>query len=155
MATAMKKDRIKSALLIGAAGGAFWSLLGYVFYFMNFSKIGPAIVVRPLFATEMADKPIAHFAGIVVFTALSIVFALLYVARFSKYYTPWIGVAGGALLFGLFYYAVNPLLRLTSQPLHQMGMNTFTTQLCLFILHGLFVGFSLSAEYSSKERKAK
>lgn len=148
-------DRIKFATLVGTIGGVFWSMIGYAFYLMNFSKIGPSVIVSPMFAEETATKPIAQFVGIAVFAALSILFSILYVFLFSKYYTPWIGVVSGALLFVLFFYGVNPLLQLTDEPLLQIGINTFTTMLCLFVLYGLFIGFSLSAEYSGKEDEAK
>ncbi|RKD25562.1 hypothetical protein BEP19_01050 [Ammoniphilus oxalaticus] len=146
-------EKMKKALVVGAVGGLFWSLLGYAFYSMNFTKLGPAVVVSPFFVSKAADKPLAQFTGMAVITALSIGFALLYVYLFSKYYTPWIGIASGVVLFALFFYALNPLFQWTKKPLHQIGMNTFSTTLSLFLLYGLFVGFSLSAEFSSKEPK--
>lgn len=143
--------KIRTALEIGAFGGAFWSLLGYIAYFLNFSSIGPSIFIRPFVTKAFADRPLAQFMGVAVATLFGMLFALVYVFTLSRFYQPWISVGCGAALFVLFYYVIAPLFSITSRPLHHLGTNTFSTQLCLFILFGLFVGFSLSAEFSSKE----
>ncbi len=151
----VNQRKLRSAFLIGAVGGTFWAFVGYAAYFMNFTKLGPSLFVKPFIPQESLDQPFAHFMGIGVAIVLSILVSLAYVFTLSKFYSPLIGVAlgGGAFLF--FFYAVSPLLGLTRQPIHLIGMNTFATELCLFILWGLFIGFSLSAEFSSNNNAVR
>lgn len=151
----LPKRKMKSALLVGFVGGMFWSIIGYALYFMNFTKLGPSIFAKPFFSSQVLDKPWAHFIGIGIITFLSIGIALLYVFTLSQFYTPWLGLGLGAGLFAVFFYVVSPMLRLLDKPIHQIGMNTFSTELCLFLLYGLFIGLTLATEYSSSEGKAK
>jgi hypothetical protein len=150
-----KRHKITAALQTGAIGGAFWSLMGYIAYFINFSSVGPSIFIRPFVTKAFADRPLAQFMGIGAAMIFGIVFALLYAFTLSRFYQPWLGIGCGAALFVLFYYVIAPMFSITTKPLHHLGSNTFSTQLSLFILFGLFVGFSLSAEFSSKEEPAK
>ena len=145
------RRKIKSAVVVGGVGGAFWSFIGYAAYFMNFTLIGPSIWIKPFVTEDFLVQPLAHLIGIAVGTFLSILVAFLYAFTLAKYYAPWIGLGFGLALFLLTYYVINPLLALTKKPIHNMGVNTFTTEICLFLLFGLFIGFSLSVEYSSKE----
>ena len=151
----LQKSKIKTALVVGLVGGIFWSLIGYALYYMNFTTLGPSIFAKTFVNPNLVNKPWVQMMGVAVITLLSLAFALLYVFTLSKYYTPWIGVASGIVLFLLFFYGASPLFGLTVKPIHEMGMNTFTTEFCLFLLYGLFIGFSLSAEFSSNEEKAK
>ncbi|RXT13766.1 YqhR family membrane protein [Ammoniphilus sp. CFH 90114] len=151
----VKMRKIKAAMIIGGIGGAFWTMLGYVAYFMNFTKVGPSLFVTPFFQPELVDRPLAQFTGVGFATVLSILVALAYVFTLARFYSPWIGIGLGVGGFGFFYYVLNPLIGFTNKPIHVLGMNTFTTELCLFILWGLFVGFSLSTEFASKEGAAR
>ncbi|WP_134698828.1 YqhR family membrane protein [Ammoniphilus sp. YIM 78166] len=151
----VKERKLKSALMIGAVGGAFWTLVGYAAYFMNFSKLGPSLFAKPFISQESLDQPFAHFMGIGVAIVFSILVSLAYVFTLAHFYSPLIGVALGGGVFLLFFYGLSPLLGLTKQPIHLIGMNTFATELCLFILWGLFIGFSLSTEFSSRDNAVR
>ncbi|MEW9669598.1 YqhR family membrane protein [Ammoniphilus sp. 3BR4] len=146
-----KARKIRSSLIVGGVGGAFWAMLHYVAYYMNFTKIGPSIYVAPFFQSDAVNRPLAQLAGVGVATVLSMGIALAYVFSLAEFYSPWIGIGLGIGMFGIFYYGVSPLLALTKKPIHVLGMNTFATELSLYILWGLFVGFSLSTEFSSKK----
>lgn len=150
-----RTKKIKTAILIGVVGGIFWAAMNYVLYFMNFTFISPSVFIKPFILSNGTDRPMIQLMGIGVAAILSIGFALAYVFTLSRFYSPWIGIGAGTALFGIFYYILSPLLNLTEKPIHQIGMNTFATELCLFILYGLFIGFSLSSEFSSKKEGAK
>ncbi len=151
----IKAKKIKAALQIGAVGGIFWAAMNDVLYFMNFTLINSSVFMKPFIQPSGADRPVLQLMGIGVAAILSILFALAYVFTFSRFYSPWIGIATGGALFVIFYYILSPIFDLTEKPIHQIGMNTFATELCLFILYGLFIGFSLSSEFSSKKERAK
>jgi hypothetical protein len=150
-----RNQKIKTALSVGVAGGLFWSIVESIAHYINFTTIGPSILIAPFVTSTFSHKPIAHLIGILAATILAVLFSLVYVFTLSRFYHPLIGVACGLVLFAIFYYVLVPVLSLTNKPIHQMGANNFTTQLCLFVLFGLFVGFSLSTEYSSNENQAK
>lgn len=150
-----RTSKIRTAIQIGAVGGIFWAAVNYVLYFMNFTYISSSVFIKPFIQPSSADKPMTQLIGIGFAAILSILFALAYVFTLSRFYSPWIGIGTGAALFAIFYYILSPLFHLTEKPIHQIGMNTFATELCLFILYGLFVGFSLSSEFASKKERAK
>ncbi|HJV45017.1 MAG TPA: YqhR family membrane protein [Bacillota bacterium] len=152
--TNIKAKKIRSAVSVGASGGLFWSFVCYLLHFLNFTSIGPSVLIQP-FWDGMGHRPLAHILGMGVAAILGILFAVIYVFTMSKFYQPFIGVAYGIVLFAIFFYLFNPIFSLTNKPIHQMGINTFATMLCLFVLFGLFIGFSLSVEFSSKEGSAK
>lgn len=150
-----KTNKIKTAIQFGAVAGIFWAAINYVLYFMNFTFISSSVFIQPFIHSSSADKPMTQLMGIGVAALLSILFALAYTFTLSRFYSPWIGIGAGGALFGIFFYILSPLFHLTEKPIHKIGMNTFATELCLFILYGLFLGFSLSSEFSSKKERAR
>jgi hypothetical protein len=151
----LRNRKIKSALAIGAVGGLFWSLVGYLSYFMNFTVLGPSMWIRPFVSETFVDKPLAHLLGVVVATGLSILVGLSYVFLLSRFYSPLIGILYGGALFLIVHYMLNPLFHFSEKQVHNLGLNTFVSEICLFILYGLFIGFSLSTEFSSKGKSAQ
>lgn len=149
-ATAQRRKKVKEAIIVGLFGAIIWNLLGYVAYLFRFTSIGPVIYAKPFLSAEWEKQPLGHLAGIGVFSIFSILFALFYVFFFSKYSQPWIGIAFGVVLWSLFFLLIGPMFALI-KPVAQFDVNTIVTQLSLYILYGLFVGYSLSVEFSGQE----
>lgn len=58
----------------------------------------------------------------------------------------WISVVYGIILWGIVFYLLQPIY--TNIPkLVELNTNSIVTSLCLFILYGTFIGYSISYDY--------
>ncbi|MGO4887118.1 YqhR family membrane protein [Anaerobacillus sp. MEB173] len=131
---------------IGFFGGLFWSLMGYVAFFFNFMTIGPALVLMPWALGEWKHTYIGHLVGILVIGLLSILVAFIYRMLLAKVFSIWSGAFYGFVLWLVVFYLLNPIFPgLKSVP--QLGTNTIITGVCLFVLYGVFIGYSISYDY--------
>jgi hypothetical protein len=133
-------------LTIGFAGGLFWSLIGYAMYMLNFTKLRPSLVLSPWMVGEWKDKALGDWIGILVIGLLSLLVAMVYKVLLAKFKHMITGVLYGIALWGIVFYLLRPMFP-ELQPIHDLGMNTLVTTLCLYVLYGLFIGFSISFEY--------
>ncbi len=158
----MKKDQRKQlqmeqqmsfrtkVVLIGLFGGLFWSLLWYGAFYFNFTRVGPALILMPWSLGEWKDTVLGQWVGILVIAILSIGVAFVYKLCFQKLKSMWIGAGYGLLLWILVFYILNPLFPGLKQ-VHHLDSNTIVTSLCLFVLYGLFIGYSISFEHAEQE----
>ncbi|RBW70597.1 YqhR family membrane protein [Bacillus taeanensis] len=140
------------AAVIGFFGGLLWSLIGYIAYILNFSKVGPALVLSPWALGEWKTKTLGQLIGIVVIAFLSVIAALLYKAVLAKLKGIWAPIIFGVLLWFLVFYVLRPIFP-NLEPIKEMGWNTITTTLCIYILYGLFVGYSISFDYHENQNQ--
>ncbi len=135
------KRKVFEAISIGIWGAVIWSIVGYFVYWLNLAKISPAHISKGLIDTKL----LFHWQGILlslfILIGISILFSLIYVFLFSRIYTPWIGI----ILGGVIWYILLGWRRL--------DINTIASTISLFILYGAFVGYTLSVEFSSLEKK--
>lgn len=146
-----KNDSVKSngrVALIGFFGGLIWGLVGYVGYLINFSKIGPSIILDPWVAASWKNNVWGQFLSIFILCLLSVLFAFIYKVTLGKIKSIWMAIGSGWILWVLIFYILEPWI--PGVPMvTKLGMNTLTTTLCLFTLYGLFVGYSISFEMES------
>ncbi|WP_349407750.1 YqhR family membrane protein [Pseudalkalibacillus sp. SCS-8] len=141
-------------LTIGFIGGLFWSLIGYGLYMLNFTKIRPALVLSPWVVGEWKEKALGDWIGILVIGLLSLLVALLYKVLFAKFKHMITGILFGVGLWIIVFYLLRPMFP-GLQPIQELGRNTVTTTLCLYVLYGLFIGFSISFEYDELQKARK
>ncbi len=132
---------------IGFFGGLIWSIVGYIAFFFNFIRVGPALVLMPWALGDWKNGFIGQMVGIVVISILSIVVAFLYRFILARFNSIWPGVAYGFLLWLFVFYLLNPIFP-GLKPLVNLDLNTIITGICLYILYGVFIGYSISYEYS-------
>ncbi|WLD92006.1 YqhR family membrane protein [Alkalihalobacillus sp. AL-G] len=138
-------------LTIGFVGGVFWSLIGYLAYLFNFSIIRPSFVLAPLVIGDWKEDMLGDWVGIFVIGLLSMLVAFAYKILFAKFKHMAAGVIFGLILWGIVFYLLRPMFP-DLKPIHELGMNTLTTTICLYVLYGLFVGFSISFEYDENNK---
>lgn len=143
-------SHVSRVVMIGLFGGLFWSLLGYIAYIFNFTEMGPALILEPWIDAEWKNSPLGNFIGIAIISLASILIALLYNAMFSKFDKLWIGITFGLALWGLVFYLLNPIFP-NLKPVTELDPNTIITTICLYILYGVFIGYSIS--YDAVEMK--
>ncbi len=90
-----------------------------------------------------------HFIGLSFFIVFTLIVSLLYAQFLTKYPSPWVGIGYGLILWGLVFYVFNSWFHLT-KPVHELGWNTNSVMISLYVLTGLFIGYSLSAEFNNQ-----
>ncbi|MFB4210916.1 YqhR family membrane protein [Shouchella sp. JSM 1781072] len=137
-------------VLIGFFGGLIWSFVGYACYYFHLTEVGPSFVLLPW---ALGDWKIGHtgqVVGMAVIAVLSIGIAFLYKVLLQKVNSMWPGVGFGVVLWVILFYILNPFI-VDLDPVQSYSLNTIVTTLCLFIIYGLFIGYSISYEYAEQK----
>jgi len=150
-----KKDYSKRTsngrtILIGFVGGAMWSLLGFICYELNFCDYGPALILAPFPSYDWKESVGKQFLGILMISIISILVAFVYRLSLGRIKNMWVSIGFGLVLWGLVFYVFQPWIPHV-KPIAELGKNTITTTLCLYVLYGLFVGYSISFDMTSSE----
>lgn len=125
-----------------AATGVFAGLLwGFAFQtarYFRFTETALWHWARPFVDANAVEPGAMTALGWTVFALFSTAASLLYAVLFRTVRSPWLGVA-----FGCFWWAMT---RLTGW--FRADIQTLITDLCLFWTWGLFVGYSVSFEFT-------
>lgn len=143
-------SHITKVIITGFVGGVFWSIIGYMAYYFNFTELGPALILEPWAIGEWKDRTIGQIIGIVAIGVLSIGAAIIYNALFKKFVKLWISMLFGVALWAFVFYLLNPIFP-NLEAVNDLSRNTIITTICLYILYGAFVGYSIS--YDAEQMK--
>lgn len=141
-----KTNPWKFALNLGFFAGIIWSIVHWVLYIMKFTLVLPGYLVEPFFRTAFLHTIMGHAVGIGSFVVFSIIAALLYQVMLVRFRGPWMGIVYGAVWWSVLFVVAGPLLGMM-QPVHLIGWNSLLTELCLFLLWGVFIGYSVAFEF--------
>lgn len=154
-----KKDedytKVKSTgrtVLIGFWGGLIWAFMGFIAYYLNFAKYGPALILAPWALGKWKNGLYGQITGVVVIALLSILIAFLYKWALGRVKNMWISVGFGVALWVIVFYIIQPWIP-SLLPVLKIGANTITTSLSLYILYGLFIGYSISFELQTAQNR--
>lgn len=137
------------AITIGFFGGIIWSTL---FLFMHMFKMTE---VEPLFLFQFVAGERAWFSTwyaylllIISYGILSVFVAIIYYFLFRRRQS-WVGGGiFGLMLFIIIYYIL-PIIINSFNPFLHFEVHSHIAILCLFILYGVFTGYSISYDYES------
>ncbi|GGG56691.1 YqhR family membrane protein [Paenibacillus radicis (ex Gao et al. 2016)] len=136
-------------LTIGFFAGLIWGGLRWMLYEFKFTKELPGIMADPFFRSSFLKTYWGMAVGIGCYIVFSIIAAHLYYFLFRKLRGPWPGVLYGFLWWIIIFVFAGPSLHI-SQPIRTAGWNTFITELCIFLLWGLFIGYSTAFEFTDE-----
>lgn len=140
---------IGRAAVIGLFGGAFWASIALICQLINFSTVGPSLLFAPFFPRRVNQRILTQIIAIALICLISVVIALLFQLTLSRFKTIWTGIGYGALLWAAVFIGLQHWL--PGLPLFfRLGWNTLTTTSCLFILYGLFIGYSIAFDLDEK-----
>ena len=145
---------IGSVVITGLVGGIFWSAIAYLAYFLNFTEIHPNVIIEPWTIGKWKDGWLGTVFSILLMGGLAILAALLYYVSLRRFKSMWIGLAYGIVLFLLVFFVLNPIFPGIS-PFVELKRNTIVTSICLYILFGVFVGYSISYEEDEMQKRKK
>ncbi|MCM3650355.1 YqhR family membrane protein [Metabacillus litoralis] len=138
---------VNKAIVTGFIGGVFWSLLAYLAYILNFTEISPNLILQPFALGDWKNGTLGNFIGVVLIGILSIGAALIYYAILKRFTSMWVGIIYGAVLFALVFFLLNPIFP-NLQTVFELPRGTVVTTVCIYILFGVFVGYSISFDYN-------
>lgn len=134
---------------IGSFAGLFFGTLRWICYEMKFTTILPGFLLDSFLNQDFLRSGWGIVTGIVSFIVFSIVMALLYKVALGRWRGPWPGIFYGIGWWAIFFGLIGPLLGITGW-LYEIGWNTIFTELCVFTLWGLFIGFSIAFEFTDE-----
>jgi hypothetical protein len=132
----------------GLIGGIFWSLIGYLAYIFSFTDIHPHVILEPWALGDWKKDWLGTIISILVFGIISVGAAFLYFSALKKLNGIWPGMVYGIVIFVLVFIILNPLFP-SIGPFKELSRDTLITSLCLYLLYGLFIGYSISYEYQN------
>lgn len=147
-------SHLTRVVVIGFFGGALWSFMGLIAYYFNFTRLSPSLVLTPFAVGDWKDGAMGQILGIVLISIISIAAALLYDTILKNVTSLWAGVLYGAALWALVFYVINPVFS-EQTTVANLDRNTIITMLCLYVLYGVFVGYSISYDASETEKQHK
>lgn len=144
-----RTNRFLYALQIGFFAGLLFGMLRWMFYLMQFTKELPGFLVKPFYKDAFLAQGWGGVTGVVFFILFSIGAAMLYMLLMGRLKGPWPGIVYGAVWWALLFAAAGPFLGLT-MPAWKAGWNTFSTEICVFVVWGLFIGYSIAFEFTDE-----
>lgn len=139
---------------IGFVGGVFWSSLGYLAYIFNFTEIRPNIILELFALNDLKNFWEGIVLSIFLIGLVSIGVAYIYYGTFRRINSIWLGLCYGILLFIIVFIVLNPLFPGIG-PISELERTTLVTTICLYILYGVFIGYSISYEEYEVQRRRK
>lgn len=137
------------AVKIGAYAGLIWGCVRWLFHNMKFTIELPGFLLEPFFKHEFLITYWGIAVGIAAFILFSIGAALLYMVLLGRFKGPWPGLLYGLVWWALMFLAAGPMIGMTGK-VNAVGWNTFFSELCIFLLWGIFIGYSIAFEFTDE-----
>ncbi|GHH96956.1 YqhR family membrane protein [Neobacillus kokaensis] len=138
----------------GLFGGIFWSSVGFITYYLNFTEIRPNVILIPWALGNWKYDWVGTVVSILFLGVISIGVAFIYSALLKRFNGLWFGIGYGIILFFIVFLLLHPLFP-DIKPLLKLNRNTVITSFCLFIIYGMFIGYSINYEYQNKKEQEK
>ncbi|MCM3747283.1 YqhR family membrane protein [Paenibacillus pasadenensis] len=139
----------KFCLMIGFWAGLIWGLVHWLMYTFRFTPVLPGFLAEPFYQHSFLQTNWGHISGVLFFILFSIAAAFLYKILLGRSQGPWAGFIYGLLWWTLLFVAFGPLLGMT-QPVNRMGWDGVLSELCLFAVWGVFIGYSIAFEFTDE-----
>lgn len=135
------------SLLTGFIGGIIGSICGVLLYYFNFAEVAPrTFELRPWIAADWTDSWLGDMISVLVAGVLSIVPAFIYYGLFKRIKSILFAAIFGVALWAIIFYVLHPIFG-NVPSVSEMSMSTIISTICLFIVYGTFIGFSISYDY--------
>ncbi|CAM4268980.1 MAG: YqhR family membrane protein [Paenibacillus macerans] len=143
------------SLEIGFFAGLIWGGIKGFFYFLRFTTVIPGYLVEPFFKRSFLYSQPGYYVGWLSFIVFSILATLIYTLLFRKLKGPGPGILYGIVWWGLIFGILGPAFGMT-RPLLELSKDTLISEFCLYLLWGLFIGYTTAEEYTDeREREPK
>ncbi|GGA68182.1 hypothetical protein GCM10008025_10150 [Ornithinibacillus halotolerans] len=135
------------SLLTGFVGGILASLIGWFMYYFNFMEVSAkSFILRSWTTAGWTDSWLGDLLTIILIGIISIGVALIYYGVFKKASSLWGGIVYGLILWAIVFFVLQPIFA-NIPNLSEMELKTIVSTICLYILYGTFIGYSISFDY--------
>ncbi|MDQ0197332.1 YqhR family membrane protein [Neobacillus ginsengisoli] len=138
----------------GLFGGLFWGTLGFFAYYLNFTDISPNVILEPFALGNWKNGWLGTVISILIMGIFSVPAAYIYYAVLKKFKGIWFGLGFGIVLFLLVFFVLNLFLP-GIKPFFNLSPDTIITSICLYIVYGIFIGYSINYEYQNNKVEDK
>ncbi|MFP4974854.1 YqhR family membrane protein [Paenibacillus sp. CN-4] len=139
------------ALELGFFAGLIWGGVRWILYSLKFTKVVPGFLAEPFFKHDFLVKAEGHLTGYLFFIVFSILSALLYALLFRRLKGPLPGLVYGVLWWSVLYLACSRLFLLL--PPFKLDWDSAVTDFCVFLLWGMFIGYTTAFEYTDERKR--
>lgn len=140
------------SLHIGFFAGLIWGVAGCVLAFFGFTEVNTFAWAKPWLNKDLLAPWARPLAGLAVYVLFSMLAALLYALVLRKARGPWPGILFGLAWYGLFFFAIGPALGMLP-PYHRLNVHTHVSEMCRFLLWGVFIGYSIALEFTDERAR--
>ncbi|MCZ8516748.1 YqhR family membrane protein [Paenibacillus filicis] len=137
------------AVNVGFFAGLLWGGVKIVEHYFHFTTLSPGFLIEPFYLHSFLSTWQGMLAGWLAFIVFSIVSALIYSVLLAKARGPWCGIWYGLAWWAVIFLILGPVTG-TTKWIAYMDLNTVLTDLCLFLLWGLFIGYSITFEFTDE-----
>ena len=133
----------------GLIGGLFWGIMGFLASYFSFTEIRPNVILEPWALGYWKNQWQGTIVSIILYGILSIGVAFVYYFLLRKFSGFWVGLGYGLVIFLFIFLVLNPFFP-SMKPFLELSRDTIITSVCLYILYGVFIGYSINYEYQNK-----
>ncbi|MEY2192437.1 YqhR family membrane protein [Neobacillus sp. BF23-41] len=138
----------------GLFGGLFWGLIGFIASYLSFTEIRPNVILEPWALGHWKYEWLGTVISIILIGICSVVAAFIYYAVLRKFTGFWFGLGYGIILFLVVFFILNPLFP-SIKPFFDLKRDTIITSICIYIVYGIFIGYSINYEYQNNNEQVK
>ncbi|MEK4301660.1 YqhR family membrane protein [Oceanobacillus sp. FSL W8-0428] len=143
---------LKKSMYTGFIGGVLFSLLASAMYYFNFLEVTPKYyLLTSWVSAEWTDTWLGILFTTILAGAVSLLIACLYYLILKKIKYMWVGIIYGFILWVILFILFHPIFN-DIPAVMEWSMNTWVTTICLFILYGTFIGYSISYDYMDSKQ---
>ncbi|MBS4199640.1 hypothetical protein KHA93_08225 [Bacillus sp. FJAT-49732] len=139
---------LQLACVTGFIAGVLGTLFAFFVHYFNFTEMSPKVILIP-FTGKWTDGWLGFVVTAILNGLISIVVALLYYMALRKQKSLIWGAVYGILIFIIIFLVLYPMIP-GVEWLFRYNLNTIVTEICFFLLYGLFIGYSISYEYEEQ-----
>ncbi|GGH25261.1 YqhR family membrane protein [Paenibacillus segetis] len=140
------------ALNIGFFAGLIWGGIKGLFYYMRFTTVLPGYLLEPFFKQKFLNSGPGYYVGWLGFIVFSIIVTLIYTLCLRKLKGPIPGLLYGIFWWIIIFLLIGPLTHMTI-PFKELSVNTAISEFCLYLLWGLFIGYTAAVEYNDERQR--
>ncbi|MBB3109160.1 hypothetical protein FHS18_001212 [Paenibacillus phyllosphaerae] len=141
-----RTNRLMFGLNLGFFAGLIFGVGRWIVYYLQYTRVVPGFLIDSFFRISFLKTGWGQLLGLGSFIVFSIVATFLYMFLLGRFKGPWAGLIYGAVWWGGLFLVIGPLLGLV-EPIRQIGYNTLSTELAVFLIWGLFIGYTYAFEF--------
>ncbi|WP_036708846.1 YqhR family membrane protein [Paenibacillus pinihumi] len=141
-----KTNRWLYGLNTGFFAGLIWGLFHWLLYSINFTRVLPGFLLDSFMQRSFLLSYWGVAAGIGAYIVFSILATYLYMLTLGQYRGPWPGLFYGMFWWAVIFLGIGPFWGMVL-PFNKLGWDSITTEFCIFLIWGIFIGYTIAFEF--------